>query len=128
MQGKAWVVSILGLIMNTALSGQALLSGRVEDAVSGEGIPYVNLLNLSDRTGATTDENGVFSLDARMFPCTVRVSAIGYLTDTIITDSAARILLRLQPARTDLPMVEVRARSPLRQLSPDGQLPFDFAI
>lgn len=116
-------------LMSLYLSGQsALLRGNVQDSETGEGIPFANLLLLTEKTGTAADADGQFELPVEKWPAQIRVSAIGYLTDTIVVEQADALQATLQPVPSDLPLVEVLAQKKLRQLSPEDRLPFAFAI
>ncbi|NRA48533.1 MAG: carboxypeptidase-like regulatory domain-containing protein [Phaeodactylibacter sp.] len=116
-------------LMALYLSGQsAPLRGNVQDSETGEGIPFANLLLLSEKTGVAADANGTFELSISSLPAIIRVSAIGFQTDTITVDTISIQSIELKPIGEDLPMVEVLAQKKLKQISKKGRLPFSFAI
>ncbi len=53
---------ILFLLASTLFGAQGPLRGRVVDAVSGRGIPLVNIVIAQSSAGASTDSQGKFSL------------------------------------------------------------------
>lgn len=74
-------------LMSIYLSGQsAPLRGNVQDSETGEGIPFANLLLLTEKTGTAADADGQFELSVREWPARIRISAIGYLTDTVVVE------------------------------------------
>ena len=116
-------------LMALYLSGQsAPLRGNVQDSETGEGIPFANLLLLSEKTGVAADANGTFELSISSLPAIIRVSAIGFQTDTITVDTISIQSIELKPIGEDLPMVEVLAQKKLKQISKRGDsrlaLPF----
>ncbi|TXB63493.1 carboxypeptidase-like regulatory domain-containing protein [Phaeodactylibacter luteus] len=128
MKWKLLTVALCCL-MSLCLSAQTFpLKGTVQDSKTGVGIPFANLLLLTEKTGTAADANGQFELSVREWPAQIRVSAIGYLTDTVVVEQADALQIALQPVPADLPLVEVLAQKKLRQLSPEGRLPFAFAI
>ncbi len=59
------------------------ITGAITDHTTGKGIPFANIVVLSTQTGATTNENGYYSIK-NLNPGTyqVKVSAVGYSTLT----------------------------------------------
>jgi hypothetical protein len=128
MKWKPLTVALCCL-MSLCLSAQTFpLKGTVQDSKTEEGIPFANLLLLTEKTGTAADADGQFELSVREWPARVRISAIGYLTDTVVVEQADALQITLQPVPADLPLVEVLAQKKLRQLSPEDRLPFAFAI
>lgn len=128
MKWKPLTVALCCL-MSLCLSAQTFpLKGTVQDSKTEEGIPFANLLLLTEKTGTAADADGQFELFVREWPARVRISAIGYLTDTVVVEQADALQITLQPVPADLPLVEVLAQKKLRQLSPEDRLPFAFAI
>lgn len=115
------------LAINLIGQSNAVL-GKIKDAKTGVGIPFANLLLLTEKTGTAADADGQFELSVREWPAQIRVSAIGYLTDTVVVEQADALQIALQPVPANLPLVEVLAQKKLRQLSPEDRLPFAFAI
>jgi hypothetical protein len=128
MKWKPLTVALCCL-MSLCLSAQTFpLKGTVQDSKTEEGIPFANLLLLTEKTGTAADADGQFELSVREWPARIRISAIGYLTDTVVVEQADALQITLQPVPADLPLVEVLAQKKLRQLSPEDRLPFAFAI
>ncbi len=102
--------------------------GTLQDSVSGEAIPYVNLAVLSaeDTTlvkGGITDLNGYFELtNIPQGNMLLRVSAIGYrnvLIPFTVNNNTALGTLKLVPGATTLTEVKVTAARPLYAM--DGE-------
>lgn len=102
--------------------------GTLQDSVSGEAIPYVNLAVLSaeDTTlvkGGITDLNGYFELtNIPQGNMLLRVSAIGYrnvLIPFTVSNNTALGTLKLVPGATTLTEVKVTAARPLYAM--DGE-------
>jgi len=128
MKWKLLTVALCCL-MSLCLSAQTFpLKGTVQDSKTGEGIPFANLLLLTEKTGTAADADGQFELSVREWSAQIRISAIGYLTDTVVVEQADALQITLQPVPVNLPLVEVLAQKKLRQLSPEDRLPFAFAI
>lgn len=126
---KRLLFTAICCLLATNLIGQSdTVSGKVTGVETGEGIPFANLLLLTEKTGTAADADGQFELPVEKWPAQIRVSAIGYLTDTVAVEQAGTLQIALQPVPADLPLVEVLAQKKLRQLSPEDRLPFAFAI
>lgn len=102
--------------------------GTLQDSVSGEAIPYVNLaiLNAGDSTmvkGSITDINGYFELtNIPQGDMLLRVSAIGYKNVLIpfsVTNNTALGTIKLAPGATTLKEVKVTSSRPLYAM--DGE-------
>ena len=102
--------------------------GTLQDSVSGEAIPYVNLAVLSAEDtsmikGGITDLNGYFELtNIPQGNMLLRVSAIGYknvLIPFTVTNNTALGTLKLAPGATTLTEVKVTAARPLYAM--DGE-------
>jgi outer membrane receptor protein involved in Fe transport len=76
------VQSILAILVFTSLSGK--IQGTVKDEVTGQPIPYANVIIIGAEIGAATDESGNFYI-LSVIPdtYTVEVSCIGYQTKII---------------------------------------------
>jgi len=80
-------LKFVGLCLLAMLSlqiawAQQAITGKVTDAGSGEGLPGVNILVKGTTTGAVTDLDGNFSLNAASTDVLV-VSSVGYLSQEI---------------------------------------------
>lgn len=102
--------------------------GTLQDSVSGEAIPYVNLaiLNAGDSSmvkGSITDINGYFELtNIPQGDMLLRVSAIGYKNVLIpfsVTNNTALGTIKLAPGATTLKEVKVTSSRPLYAM--DGE-------
>lgn len=65
-----WVITLSGL-------SQTRLSGFVRDKQTGEMLIGANVLLIGESGGTSTDNNGYFSLVARI-PCSLKISYVGY--------------------------------------------------
>jgi len=67
---------------------QVVIKGIVRDSVSKEGIPYVNIISLSNEAATYTNEKGLFELKTKKTSAdTIKVSSIGYKPLYICTAS-----------------------------------------
>ena len=68
------------LLISVSVNAQKTeVSGRVFDAVSGEGLPYVNVAFQNSKIGTTTDLSGRFKISTYYATDTLIVSFVGYL-------------------------------------------------
>lgn len=85
---KAFSVLLL-LAASLAATAQTRLTGRVTDAVTGDGLAGVSVAVLGTVTGTITDARGHYSLQTNTRPpFRLRVSSVGYLTQEVdVSDS-----------------------------------------
>ena len=102
--------------------------GTLQDSVSGEGIPYVNVAILSAEDtqmvkGGITDLNGYFEIaNVPQGKMLLRVSAIGYkniMTPFTVENNTALGTIKVAPGATTLSEVKVTASRPLYAM--DGE-------
>lgn len=80
---KIWgVLFMVGLSLMFGFSANAQLSGRVIDAETKQGLPFVNLVSKSGK-GAISDLDGYFNLKVPIYPDTLVVSFVGYQTKKV---------------------------------------------
>ncbi len=76
---KAFFIAVL--LLATALGfAQSLFTGTVKDAVSGNGLPYVNIGIVDRNVGTVSAQDGTFSinLDEKYSTDIIRISLVGY--------------------------------------------------
>jgi carboxypeptidase-like protein len=93
------------LFFLVGLSATAQISGTVTDSLSGKPVPYVNIWVENGTVGATSEENGQFTLSAATGKNLV-FSAMGYETKKIKASEA--LTVRLNPAIFKIEGVIVR--------------------
>lgn len=79
-------VLIFGLLL-CSLSGKAqeriFIEGQVNDASTGEPLPYANIHFQTNRNGTISYNDGYFSINTNLIPDSMIISAIGYETQSI---------------------------------------------
>ena len=117
---KTIVAFIITLIPFLALSQEAMLKGRVVDALNNEPLPFVNVVISGTTVGAVSDLEGNFQMFG-LEPGFVRIEAsfVGYkkvLSSEIEINNAkaAFIEIRLEQSDTEIDEVTVTA-SPFRK-------------
>lgn len=79
------LIFILFLISSIVSYSQGVIKGKVIDANTREGLPFVSVIVLNTQVGATTDERGEFTINnTPMGYVKLQVSFIGY--ETVITE------------------------------------------
>jgi len=73
---------------------QNVITGTITDAVTGEGLPGVNILIKGTTTGTVTDFEGNYSLEAGEAE-TLVISSVGYLSQEIAVGNKSVIDIRL---------------------------------
>ena len=88
---------------------QALVSGVVLDAGSGEALPGATVIGEAAALGTATDRYGRFTLALPRAPATLRVSYVGYLPATLVVRADTTVRIALEPAPVELGGVAVTA-------------------
>ncbi len=78
-----------------AVQAQQTITGTITDAVTGEGLPGVNVLIKGTTTGTVTDFDGNYSLEASEDAVLV-ISSVGYLAQEIVVGNKSLIDIRLE--------------------------------
>lgn len=97
------IIQTITLILSLVGIGisQGTVRGTVYDEVSGETVPFVNILVQETQSGTTTDLDGAFDLSLPEGLYAVEFSFIGYsnmtISDVVVTDGKVTLLeVRLQ--------------------------------
>ena len=64
------------------------VKGKVTD-VSGEGLPYMNVVEKGTSNGVVSDDNGEFSITLKSLPTTLVISSMGFETKTVKVSNAS---------------------------------------
>ena len=114
---KSIFLTLMIFFTGTFLYAQTEVSGKVIDAVNNEPIPGVNVKIIGGTTGASTDFDGLFSINtASTPPFTLEFTSVGYDRKTYeVTRADEEITIILQESQTTLDEVVVSAsRTPER--------------
>ncbi len=84
---------------------QAVISGEISDAETGETLIGVNILEVNSQTGASTDENGRYKLLLSPGSVLVRISYVGYVKE--------EFQLLLNPGQTQILNISLKTESRL---------------
>ncbi|MDG1245604.1 MAG: carboxypeptidase-like regulatory domain-containing protein, partial [Polaribacter sp.] len=64
------------------------VKGKVTDS-TGEGLPYMNIVEKGTANGVTSDDLGAFSITVSSLPSTLVISSMGYASRTIEVTSTS---------------------------------------
>lgn len=105
---------VLSLLCSGICLGQITIEGKVVDTHQ-QPIPSASLQVVGHTQGVATDFNGNFSLQLESLPASIRVSSIGFVTQTISLSSAAPLTIVLEEETMSLGEIVVSAsRTPER--------------
>ncbi|MBN8587654.1 MAG: TonB-dependent receptor plug domain-containing protein [Rhodothermia bacterium] len=91
-------------------------SGYVKDAQSNEVLIGANIVEINEANGASANRYGFFSIQLRKMPTQIRVSYIGYQSETInVTSQTNRPLIIKLHEQSNVSEVEVFADTPIEE-------------
>jgi iron complex outermembrane receptor protein len=107
----------LGLMTQT-------IKGKVTDS-SGEGLPYMNIVEKRTTNGTTSDDNGEFSITVSSLPVTLVISSVGFATKevNVTTNSYLNIVVNEDNVSLDEIVVTGSRNKPRTIL--DSPVPID---
>ena len=104
-----WLALTLLVRGSAAFSG-VVVTGRVIDQVSKEGLPFATVTVIATRTGTAANSEGLFGLFLEPGQHRLRVSQIGYVTRIVVVEGPSQdITIALEPAAVELETIEVYA-------------------
>lgn len=123
MMKKICTLFVLLLSVSAAIAQN--IKGKVSDANSGQGLPGVSVQVVGTNKGASTDTNGNFTINADG-KVTLKVSFIGYETQTVPATSGSTINISLKEIATTLgDVVVVGSRSTQIRTAVETVVPVD---
>ena len=107
----------LGLMAQT-------VKGKVTSS-SGEGLPYMNVVEKGTSNGTTSDDNGEFSITVQSMPTTLVVSSLGFTTKEVkVTDNSYLTIVVQEGGESLDEIVVTGSRTPVRS-NTKSPLPID---
>jgi iron complex outermembrane receptor protein len=107
----------LGLMAQT-------IKGKVTDS-TGEGLPYMNIIEKGTTNGATSDDSGEFSITVSSLPTTFVVSSMGYATKEVKISNSNYITIVVSEDNALDEVVVTGTRTPVRS-NTKSPLPIDI--
>lgn len=91
-------ILIAALLVSLSLNGQGGYCGKVTDRITGAGLARATIYVIAQEKGAVTDEMGNFCLPGTVaFPCSLKVSYMGYHDREIYVDSKGPFEIVMAP-------------------------------
>ncbi|GAB2555848.1 SusC/RagA family TonB-linked outer membrane protein [Spirosoma areae] len=121
------VVSLISLLLVT-LAGQAqaprttMITGRVTDSATNEGLPGANVVVKGAQQGTTTNANGQYTLTVNEDKATLTFSSIGYVTQEIALSTKQMIDVVLKADDRSLNEVVVVGYGTQRKIETTGSI------
>ncbi|WP_299258345.1 SusC/RagA family TonB-linked outer membrane protein [uncultured Aquimarina sp.] len=78
------------------LLAQETITGKVINEGTGEGVPFINIVEDGTNNGTASDIDGNFSLTVGNLPITLRVFSIGFTTKKVNVDNAGAITIQVE--------------------------------
>ena len=117
------IISLIALLLAAPalLLAQSSIRGTVVDQRSGSPIAGATVEVEGTTVSTSTDVSGDFTLTSTGTISRITVSSVGYAAKTVtVTDPAGRVYIRLTPSSTQLPGVQVVARTPAPSVPPSS--------
>ncbi|MDP4952245.1 MAG: carboxypeptidase-like regulatory domain-containing protein, partial [Flavobacteriales bacterium] len=94
----------------SALGQKTKVSGKVTDAVTGEALPFVNILFVGTKSGTITDLDGNYSIETYYASDSLRASFIGYKSQALKVrrDQEQVLNFKLEMSSIQLEVAEIR--------------------
>lgn len=111
-------IGLITLSYQTIAQEDINITGRISDQKTYEPVPYVHIINKSQKSGAASDINGAFNIEAQVGD-TIVFSAIGYSKQSIIITkdvAGASLDIKLSDESMELKTVNVFAYRDLSSL------------
>ncbi|MDA9362682.1 TonB-dependent receptor [Polaribacter sp.] len=99
------------------------VKGKVTDS-TGEGLPYMNIVEKGTVNGATSDDSGAFSITVASLPSTLVISSMGYASRTIEVKSTSFLTIVMKEDNALEEIILVGSRTAPRS-NADTALPVD---
>ena len=99
------------------------VKGKVTDS-TGEGLPYMNIVEKGTANGATSDDSGAFSITVGSLPSTLVISSMGYASRTIEITSTSFVTIVMKEDNALDEIILVGSRTAPRS-NADTALPVD---
>jgi len=120
---KILMYSLL-FVFPLAILGQTI-SGKITDA-SGQGLPFINILEKGTTNGITSEMSGAFSLTVKQLPTTLVVSSIGFMTKEVKVTESTFLTIVVKEDNVSLEeIVVIGSRNPNRTAI-DSPVPIDI--
>ncbi|MDH7448385.1 SusC/RagA family TonB-linked outer membrane protein [Aquimarina sp. 2201CG14-23] len=80
------------------LFAQETISGKVVNEGTGEGVPFINIVEDGTNNGTASDIDGNFSITVNSLPVSLRVFSIGFTEKLVTVENAGEITIQVAEA------------------------------
>ncbi|MGY3791610.1 SusC/RagA family TonB-linked outer membrane protein [uncultured Aquimarina sp.] len=80
------------------LFAQETITGKVTNESTGEGVPFINIVEDGTNNGTASDIDGNFSLTVNNLPVKLKVFALGFTTKVVSVESTGSITIQVAEA------------------------------
>ncbi|TYZ13430.1 carboxypeptidase-like regulatory domain-containing protein [Hymenobacter lutimineralis] len=98
---------VLAILLSWPVVAQVRLLGKVTDAVTGQGLPFVSVRVPDTALGTTSNADGEFELILPAKGKQLIFSELGYVPDSVLVGEEKSLLVKLKPSPMLLPEVQV---------------------
>lgn len=100
---------LLFVVLANSVYAQISVQGQVRDAVTKEAVSFASISIVGTTSGTAADDKGKFSMNVPSLSqtTTLSISAIGYQSKKVDTESSGELVIDLDPAVTQLEGVEI---------------------
>lgn len=127
MTNKSFIYSFIMLLFTITpiiSQNQHSVSGKVASS-SGEGIPFVTIIETGTSNGTTSDANGNFNFKVSKIPTRLQASFIGFKSRTITISSGMNLTIILQEDNVSLEEVIITGNRAKPRTKLDSPVPVD---
>ena len=118
---RVWTIAFMLMLPLTMVA--QTIKGKVTDS-SGEGLPYMNIVEKGTSNGTTSDDAGEFSLDVKSLPTTFVISSMGFATKEVRITNASYVTISVVEDNALDEVVLIGSRNPNRSAI-DSPVPID---
>lgn len=104
-----FVFSFIIVSLNAYSQRKISLRGLVIDDRTEQPIANVNIIEMKSRYGATTAENGEFTISSKTLPANIQLSHVSYQSREVSIESSEKIIIRLKKKSHELGPVTVQS-------------------
>lgn len=107
---KVQLLFVLSLLVSWYAPAQPVISGRVQDSLTAQPVPYATIGIAGSSRGTVTNEQGSFFLQADSGLVQLHIFCIGYAPQTVYAAANSELHIRLRPLSYSLQDVVVDAQ------------------
>jgi iron complex outermembrane receptor protein len=121
---RKWLFIVSLLLCSTCIFAQSMLTGKVTDSKSGTPIVGASVKVKSSKKGTTTDNEGVFKIQANPGDV-LEISEVGYKTQSVKIGTSTELSVALEMGSTELSEVVVTGNRGMPRVKTESPVPVD---